>query len=60
MPLERMGYAQSRSAWGLVAHIVKLTFFRRAFLQDPQKLINCSLEGNTRCAIDLREGEKIS
>ena len=40
--------------------VVKLTFFRGAFLQDPQKLFNSSLEGNTRRAIDIREGEKLN
>src|SRR3954453_7963172 len=39
--------------------VVKLTFFRGASLDDPKKLFNSSLEGNTRRAIDLREGEKI-
>ena len=39
--------------------VVKLTFFRGASLQDPRKLFNSSLEGNTRRAIDLREGEKL-
>ena len=39
--------------------VVKLTFFRGASLQDPKKLFNSSLEGNTRRAIDIREGEKI-
>jgi hypothetical protein len=39
--------------------VVKLTFFRGASLKDPKKLFNSSLEGNTRRAIDLREGEKI-
>ena len=39
---------------------VKLTFFRGASLKDPKKLFNSSLEGNTRRAIDLREGEKIN
>jgi hypothetical protein len=39
---------------------VKLTFARGASLKDPKKLFNSSLEGNTRRAIDLREGEKIS
>lgn len=38
---------------------VKLTFFRGASLQDPRKLFNASLEGNTRRAIDIREGEKL-
>ena len=40
--------------------VVKLTFFRGASLKDPLKLFNSSLEGNTRRAIDIREGEKIN
>jgi hypothetical protein len=40
--------------------VVKLTFFRGASLKDPKKLFNSSLEGNTRRAIDIREGEKIN
>ena len=40
--------------------VVKLTFFRGASLQDPQKLFNSSLEGNTRRAIDIREGEELN
>jgi len=40
--------------------VVKLTFFRGASLEDPKKLFNSSLEGNTRRAIDLHEGEKIN
>ena len=39
--------------------VVKLTFFRGASLNDPRKLFNSSLEGNTRRAIDVREGEKL-
>ena len=39
--------------------VVKLTFARGASLADPKKLFNSSLEGNTRRAIDLREGEKL-
>ena len=38
---------------------VKLTFAKGASLKDPAKLFNSSLEGNTRRAIDIREGEKI-
>ena len=38
--------------------VVKLTFARGASIEDPKKLFNSSLEGNTRRAIDLREGEK--
>ncbi len=40
--------------------VVKLTFFRGASIEDPKKLFNSSLQGNTRRAIDLREGEKIN
>ena len=39
--------------------VVKLTFAKGASLKDPAKLFNASLEGNTRRAIDIREGEKI-
>ncbi|MBI3904869.1 DUF1801 domain-containing protein [Pseudomonas sp. GL-R-26] len=39
--------------------VVKLTFAKGASLDDPSKLFNASLEGNTRRAIDLREGEQI-
>ena len=39
--------------------IVKLTFARGATLPDPSGLFNSSLEGNTRRAIDIREGEKV-
>jgi len=38
---------------------VKLTFAKGAALQDPAKLFNSSLDGNTRRAIDIREGEEI-
>jgi len=40
--------------------VVKLTFYRGASIKDPKKLFNSSLEGNTRRAIDLREGVKIN
>jgi hypothetical protein len=40
--------------------VVKLTFAKGASLKDPAKLFNSSLEGNTRRAIDIREGEKIN
>jgi hypothetical protein len=40
--------------------VVKLTFFRGASIEDPKKLFNSSLEGNTRRAIDFHEGEKIN
>lgn len=39
---------------------VKLTFFNGASLEDPHHLFNSSLEGNTRRAIDIREGEQIA
>jgi hypothetical protein len=38
---------------------VKLTFAKGASLKDPKKLFNSSLDGNTRRAIDISEGEKI-
>jgi hypothetical protein len=38
---------------------VKLTFARGAALADPAGLFNASLEGNTRRAIDIREGDRI-
>jgi hypothetical protein len=40
--------------------VVKLTFAKGASLDDPSGLFNSSLEGNTRRAIDLREGDKIN
>ena len=40
--------------------VVKMTFARGASLEDPARLFNSSLEGNTRRAIDFREGEKIN
>jgi hypothetical protein len=39
--------------------VVKLTFAKGASLPDPAKLFNASLEGNTRRAIDIREGEPV-
>ena len=39
--------------------VVKMTFARGAALDDPSGLFNSSLNGNTRRAIDIREGEKI-
>ncbi|HMG46829.1 MAG TPA: DUF1801 domain-containing protein [Allosphingosinicella sp.] len=41
-------------------NVVKMTFARGAALDDPSRLFNASLEGNTRRAIDLREGETIN
>ena len=39
--------------------VVKLTFAKGASLDDPSRLFNSSLEGNTRRAIDVHEGEQI-
>ena len=39
--------------------VVKLTFARGASIPDPHRLFNSSLEGNTRRAIDIHEGEKV-
>lgn len=39
--------------------VVKLTFAKGASLDDPAGLFNSSLEGNTRRAIDIKEGEAI-
>jgi len=38
---------------------VKMTFAKGASLEDPSRLFNSSLEGNTRRAIDFREGDRI-
>lgn len=38
---------------------VKLTFFRGASVDDPERLFNASLTGGTRRAIDLREGDEL-
>ena len=40
-------------------NVVKMTFAKGASLKDPSRLFNSSLEGNTRRAIDIHEGEKI-
>lgn len=39
---------------------VKLTFAKGASLSDPKKLFNSSLEGNTRRAIDIKQGETVN
>ena len=39
--------------------VVKLTFAKGASLADPAGLLNSSLEGNVRRAIDLREGDEV-
>jgi hypothetical protein len=39
--------------------VVKLTFAKGASLEDPARLFNSSLEGNTRRAIDIHDGDKI-
>ena len=40
-------------------NVVKMTFAKGASLEDPSGLFNASLEGNTRRAIDIHEGDKI-
>jgi len=40
-------------------NVVKMTFAKGAALEDPSGLFNASLEGNTRRAIDVHEGDKI-
>ena len=39
--------------------VVKMTFAKGAFLQDPSGLFNSSLDGNVRRAIDIHEGDKV-
>ena len=39
--------------------VVKMTFAEDASLPDPSGLFNSSLEGNTRRAIDFREGNEV-
>ena len=39
--------------------VVKMTFAKGASLEDPSRLFNASLDGNTRRAIDVREGDRI-
>lgn len=41
-------------------NVVKMTFAKGAALEDPSGLFNSSLDGNTRRAIDIREGDKIN
>ena len=40
-------------------NVVKMTFAKGASLEDPSGLFNSSLEGNTRRAIDIHEGEEV-
>jgi hypothetical protein len=40
--------------------VVKMTFPKGASIEDPSRLFNSSLEGNTRRAIDFHEGEEIN
>ena len=40
--------------------VVKMTFAKGAFLNDPTGLFNSSLDGNLRRAIDVREGDKVN
>ncbi|MEO6929782.1 MAG: DUF1801 domain-containing protein [Casimicrobiaceae bacterium] len=46
--------------WESYKDVVKLTFARGASLDDPAQLFNSSLDGNTRRAIDIREGGKLN
>ena len=39
--------------------VVKMTFAKGASLEDPSRLFNSSLDGNTRRAIDIHDGDKI-
>jgi hypothetical protein len=41
-------------------NVVKMTFAKGAALKDPSRLFNSSLEGNTRRAIDIHEGDAIN
>lgn len=41
-------------------NVVKMTFAKGAWLDDPSNLFNSSLDGNTRRAIDIHEGDKIN
>src|ERR1700685_1145980 len=41
-------------------NVVKMTFAKGASLEDPSGLFNSSLDGNTRRAIDVHEGDKIN
>ena len=41
-------------------NVVKITFFNGASLKDPSGLFNSGLDGNTRRAIDIHEGDKIN
>jgi hypothetical protein len=41
-------------------NVIKTTFAKGAALEDPSRLFNSSLEGNTRRAIDFHEGEKLN
>jgi len=41
-------------------NVVKMTFAKGAALEDPSGLFNASLEGNTRRAIDIHEGDKVN
>src|ERR1700743_3766241 len=40
-------------------NVVKMTFAKGASLKDPSGLFNASLDGNTRRAIDFRDGDKV-
>lgn len=52
-------YVRGASGSGTDKNVVKMTFAKGALLEDPSGLFNASLDGNTRRAIDLREGDRI-
>ena len=52
-------HAESICTGETYKNAVKLTFAKGASLEDPSGLFNASLEGNTRRAIDLHEGDEI-
>ena len=53
-------HSRGKAGMGVSSQEASLTFARGASLPDPKKLFNASLEGNTRHAIDIREGEKLN
>jgi hypothetical protein len=57
--------SRTPSASGIVCtgetykNVVKMTFAKGAALKDPSGLFNSSLDGNTRRAVDIHEGDKV-
>ena len=52
-------HRRDRHHWRTYKNVVKLTFAKGAFLKDPDRLFNASLDGNLRARSDISEGEKI-